>query len=155
MKPNTNIKVDIDPKLKLRTNGLYVQFGYRPWLSGLGETGDCWYNIIKVIDDNNFFLLGSFNMAPFFEINQLSQEPGKKFYAFESYNGSGILAGYNRQAVKLPSKNLKDWLKKTNKRYEKEHLLPQFFCKFRKPNQDDKLPDYSIDGKINIQIFQL
>ena len=40
-------------KMKLRTDGIYVQFGYRPWNSWLGYADDCWYNLLKAIDDEN------------------------------------------------------------------------------------------------------
>lgn len=53
----------------LRTDGIYVQFGYRPWKSWLGETGDCWYNMLKIVDSDNLVLLGEFNMEPFYEVN--------------------------------------------------------------------------------------
>ena len=80
-------------KLKLRTDGVYVQFGYRPWNSWLGGTSDCWYNIIKVIDDNTYVLLGKFNESPFYEINDETHKPyevkygiGRRIYSLTSFS---------------------------------------------------------------------
>ena len=74
--------INID-KHKLRTDGIYVQFGYRPWNSWLGYAGDCWYNLLKVVDDNNLILLGSFNRNPFFEIDELTHKPIERKYCLD------------------------------------------------------------------------
>lgn len=63
---------NINQNLKLRTDGLYVQFGYRPWNNWMAKTSDCWYNIIKVTEQDEIILLGQFNIEPFFEINPVS-----------------------------------------------------------------------------------
>ena len=76
---------EINNKLKLRTDGLYVQFGYRPWNNQFNKTSDCWYNIIKVIDDNHYILLGHFNFPPFFEISKENHKPIESLFAL---NGS-------------------------------------------------------------------
>ena len=68
--------------LKLRTDGIYVQFGYRKWDSWLGETDDCWYNMFKVVDDKNMVLLGQFNMNPFYEIDAETHKPIERTYKF-------------------------------------------------------------------------
>ena len=70
----------------MRTDGIYVQFGYRPWKSWLGQTGDCWYNMLKVVDSDNLVLLGQFNMEPFYEVNGTTHKQCDRTYTFSKEN---------------------------------------------------------------------
>ncbi len=70
----------------LRTDGVYVQFGYRPWKSWLGQTDDCWYNMFKVVDSDNLVLLGQFNKAPFYEVNGTTHKQCDRTYTFYKDN---------------------------------------------------------------------
>uniref|UniRef100_A0A6C0AEV8 Uncharacterized protein n=1 Tax=viral metagenome TaxID=1070528 RepID=A0A6C0AEV8_9ZZZZ len=53
----------------LKTNGLYVQIGNRPWDSEYGETSNCWYNFIKVINNDYALVIGLSCLTPFFDKN--------------------------------------------------------------------------------------
>jgi hypothetical protein len=72
-------------KLKLRKDGLYIQFGYRTWSNFLRtDTSDCWYNIIKVIDDDHYILLGYYNIHPFFEMDNKKHLPIELLFGLDS-----------------------------------------------------------------------
>jgi len=64
--------------LELKTDGIYIQFGYRQWNNWMCQTSDCWYNIIKPIDNEHFILLGQFNVNPFYEMNPSTHTPYTK-----------------------------------------------------------------------------
>lgn len=55
---------------QLRTDGLYVQIGTSVWNSSYFNTSDCWYNIIKVIDDDHAIVIGLSGFSTFFDSNR-------------------------------------------------------------------------------------
>ena len=83
--------------MKLRTDGIYVQFGYRPWSSWLGYTHDCWYNMFKVIDDNHMILLGQFNKNPFFEIKEETHKQIVRKFCLSNDRYSGYKIHINKE----------------------------------------------------------
>jgi hypothetical protein len=58
----------------LRTDGVYVQFGTRPWKSVYFETENCWYNLMVVVNEKLLIVLGTVS-NPFFELNPLTNHP--------------------------------------------------------------------------------
>lgn len=61
---------NLNEKSKLRTDGVYVQFGMRPWWVGFNdEAYDIWYNVIRIFDDKHMVLLGK-SINPFYPSNK-------------------------------------------------------------------------------------
>lgn len=49
----------LEEKTKLRTDGMYVQFGLRPWKNEYWTTSNKWYNLIRLFDDKHAVLFGT------------------------------------------------------------------------------------------------
>lgn len=64
-------------KTKLRTDGVYVQFGTRPWWSYNRLAYEKWYNIIRVFDDKHLITLGC-SATPFCFIDNDDPVPDHK-----------------------------------------------------------------------------
>jgi hypothetical protein len=142
--------------MKLRTDGLYIQFGYRPWSNELNKLGDCWYNIIKVLDDKKAILLGHINIDPFFSIDVSNHKPNKKIYRL----------GSTRYDIKLdikpnditPDNNFKDensHAMDLEKYFEEEKYKP-IFLNVYKPiyNHCDKKIELDYDKCNNFETIK-
>lgn len=114
------MSTDNKNKLRLRTDGIYVQFGYRPWESWLGRTDDCWYNLLKVVDDKNLVLLGHFNKFPFYEIDTDTHKPIERKFCLDgrwcsSFYKTHINQDQRESYEKINNNELKLNLLDTNK----------------------------------------
>lgn len=58
----------------LKPNGLYVQIGNRQWHCKYFQTSNCWYNFIKVINDDYAIVIGLSGLIPFFDKNGSNKE---------------------------------------------------------------------------------
>lgn len=67
----------------LRTDGLYVQIGNRIWESDFFKTNKCWYNLMKITENNKAIMLGSSGYNTFFEIYDDMGIPIEKKYCLE------------------------------------------------------------------------
>jgi hypothetical protein len=156
-------------KLKLRTDGIYVQFGYRPWSSWLGITNDCWYNMLKVVDDNHLVLIGQFNRFPFFEIKEGTHKQIERKFCLGNNNYSNYSSydihineeeqnSYNNiENEKLKSllidkhiikMNLRDYFNIVSTKPDLSR--PQFMSIYRK---DDSCEKQFVDCDINCSII--
>ena len=52
----------------LRKDGIYVQIGNDIWESDFFKTNKCWYNLMKITDDNKAIMLGRSGYNTFYEI---------------------------------------------------------------------------------------
>ncbi len=70
-----------DGKSLLRTDGVYVQFGSRIWSTPTNAgTSDHWYNIIRILDDENMITLGNPNYSSFYDkVGEYGKQPHKYF----------------------------------------------------------------------------
>lgn len=65
-------------KMNLRTDGLYVQIGTDEWHNGFESTSNCWYNIIKIINDKYAVVIGLSSFHSFFDIMYVYSDDYKK-----------------------------------------------------------------------------
>ena len=68
-----------DEKTKLRTDGVYIQFGLKPWKTTYNTTNKCFYNILRVIDNEHIVVLGD-SCEVFWERKKLT-----KYICFRTY----------------------------------------------------------------------
>lgn len=69
--------------LELKTNGIYVQFGNRVWSQYKNcndcKTSDCWYNLIKIINDEYAVVIGLSYYSTFFDKSYTKSDDVKKY----------------------------------------------------------------------------
>jgi hypothetical protein len=78
--------------MKLRTDGIYVQIGNEPWNTRYFNTTNCWYNIIKILDDDTALVIGLSGFSTFFDLDTNdekkinNQKFMKEFFGIDDYD---------------------------------------------------------------------
>jgi hypothetical protein len=79
-----------------RTDGLYVQMGTKIWQGDYHETSDCWYNLIKVLNDEYALVIGLSTFNTFFDKKNVGSTDPESLQNFFNVTDCDILSVVNK-----------------------------------------------------------